>query len=179
MNCVNHPKWIFLKKLCCWRQRSWKFYWTWLWRRNIWWLDCTWNYNGRRLHGSQWNTAQEQRFEQARNITLVERAEQTFFVGPCGHSWKNKSGSTRHRCKQTPAIFLPCQQCGKICKIAGSLQRHVNTKHHKPVQYNPLRFSVFLLPTVPKNISVVPSPVPCSNTRLFWIPPYMWKEIKD
>ena len=67
---------------------------------------------------------------QPRNITVVEKNNQTFFVCPCGFSSTNKSGSSRHKCRsnQNKAIF-PCKDCGKICQNAGSLKRHVLAMH--------------------------------------------------
>ena len=67
---------------------------------------------------------------QPRNITVVEKNNQTFFVCHCGFSSTNKSGSSRHKCRSTEAaVIFPCKDCGKICQNAGSLRRHVQAKH--------------------------------------------------
>ena len=63
---------------------------------------------------------------QPRNITVVEKNNQTFFVCPCGFSSTNKSGSSRHKCRSTEAaVIFYCKDCGKFCQNAGSLKRHV------------------------------------------------------
>ena len=65
----------------------------------------------------------------SRNITVHENVNGTFFVCPCGHSSTNKSGSTRHKCRKPLEVSFPCGQCDQICRNAGSLKRHISSKH--------------------------------------------------
>ena len=65
----------------------------------------------------------------SRNITVVERNEETFFVCPCGFSSTNKSGSTRHKCRSQGSVLFACKDCDKICKNPGSLRRHTMSIH--------------------------------------------------
>ena len=69
---------------------------------------------------------------QERNITQVERNEKTFFVCPCGFSSTNKSGSSRHKCRDpTTSIEYECTQCEKKCQNPGSLSRHIKSVHKR------------------------------------------------
>ena len=69
---------------------------------------------------------------QERNITQVERNEKTFFVCPCGFSSTNKSGSSRHKCRDPmTSIEYECSQCEKKCKNPGSLSRHIKSVHKR------------------------------------------------
>ena len=65
----------------------------------------------------------------SRNMTVVERNDETFYVCPCGFSSTNKSGSTRHKCRTQESVLFACKDCDKICKNPGSLKRHVLSIH--------------------------------------------------
>lgn len=65
----------------------------------------------------------------SRNITVVETSESTFFVCPCGFSSTNRSGTSRHKCRNTADVPFACSTCTKVCKNPGSLKRHIQTMH--------------------------------------------------
>lgn len=66
----------------------------------------------------------------SRNLTVVEQNEETFYVCACGFSSRNKSGSTRHKCRsQQETVMFSCKDCGKMCKNPGSLKRHLISMH--------------------------------------------------
>ena len=66
----------------------------------------------------------------SRNLTVVEQNEETFYVCACGFSSRNKSGSTRHKCRsQQETVMFSCKDCGKMCKNPGSLKRHLMSMH--------------------------------------------------
>ena len=71
----------------------------------------------------------EQNSMKVRNISTLEKGDKTFFLCPCGHSSTNKSGASRHKCKKPMNVSFPCQECGQVCRNAGSLKRHMNSKH--------------------------------------------------
>ena len=51
----------------------------------------------------------------------------------CSQQTKQKSGSSKHKCKKATDIAFPCKQCGQICKNPGSLKRHMNAMHSQAV----------------------------------------------
>ena len=84
--------------------------------------------------------------KKARDITVVEKNNKTLFVCHCGFSSTNKSGSTRHKCRNAHhSVLFPCSECGKICQNPGGLKRHIQTTH-KPRQSISLPVGVDRLP---------------------------------
>ena len=67
--------------------------------------------------------------ESKRDITVLERGDQTFFVCNCGYSSGSKSGASRHKCREASDVSFTCDVCGKACKNPGSLKRHKDSKH--------------------------------------------------
>ena len=65
----------------------------------------------------------------SKNITVIERAEKSFFVCQCGFSATSLSGSSRHKCKKSVDVSFPCKECGMVCRNPGSLKRHISSKH--------------------------------------------------
>ena len=66
----------------------------------------------------------------SRNMTVVEKNEETFYVCSCGFSSTNKSGSTRHKCRNPQdTVLFACKDCGKMCKNPGLLKRHLLSMH--------------------------------------------------
>ena len=65
----------------------------------------------------------------SKNITVIERADKSFFVCQCGFSATSLSGSSRHKCKKSVDVSFPCKECGMICRNPGSLIRHISSKH--------------------------------------------------
>ena len=64
-----------------------------------------------------------------RDITVLERGDQTFFVCKCGFSSGSNSGASRHKCREANDVSFPCDVCGQVCKNPGSLKRHKTSKH--------------------------------------------------
>ena len=65
----------------------------------------------------------------SRNFATFERNESTFFVCHCGFNSTNKSGASRHKCRNKPELECACNDCDKVCRNPGSLQRHKNSMH--------------------------------------------------
>ena len=64
-----------------------------------------------------------------REISIIEKGNSTFFVCVCGYESTNKSGTSRHKCKKPIDVCFPCKECDTVCRNAGSLKRHINSKH--------------------------------------------------
>ena len=95
--------------------------------------------------------------KKSRNITTIEKNDRTFFVCPCGFSSTNKSGSTRHKCRNAhQSVLFPCKECGKICQNPGGLKRHIQTTHNKSRQSMSLPVGSASLPTDASNQVEVP-----------------------
>ena len=73
---------------------------------------------------------QPMKAKQLREITQVDANNKTFFVCPCGFSSTNRSGSSRHKCRNSKdTVLFNCKECGKLCQNPGSLKRHFIAMH--------------------------------------------------
>ena len=80
-------------------------------------------------HQTASNVSKSKPLSNKRQITQITRQNQTFHVCDCGYSSTNKSACSRHKCRLGDSLVFHCLDCTKVCKNAGSLKRHSDSKH--------------------------------------------------